>query len=238
MSEGRLSAVGCDLSDTHAGPSPLEGRAGGAGRTVLLFELLGLFVVVPLLLLTEVVPLRFRLWVLVGLMPAALLIARLNRADLRDLGLAEGAGAEFRRCLFRGLAVWMVLVGGVAAVHWLVGLPAFGFLIDHPDRFAEIAMVYAVSVTAQELLFRGYFFWRYRPLLSRRGLAVANCLVFAWVHIIYGTWISVALSGVGGVVFTGLYLRHGSLAAVGIVHAAFGLAVFAMGYGRYFLPPQ
>ena len=66
------------------------------------------------------------------------------------------------------------------------------------------------------------------------ALAGLNALCFGWVHLLYGSWISVLLSIAAGGLFAWLYLRHRNLWAVTIVHSLFGVAVFAMGYGMYF----
>ena len=89
-------------------------------------------------------------------------------------------------------------------------------------------------MTAQEFVFRSYFFWRYESLAEPVGLIALNVLAFGWVHIIFRSWISVVVTAVGGFFFAELFVQYHSLLGVCIVHLACGLSIFAMGLGRYF----
>jgi uncharacterized protein len=94
-----------------------------------------------------------------------------------------------------------------------------------------------ISVIPQEVLFRGYFFHRYGPLFGARlGMIAASALAFGWVHIIFGNWISVALTTVGGVLFGATYRKSGSLLLACLEHALFGNFIFTIGIGRFFVP--
>lgn len=148
--------------------------------------------------------------------------------------LATGSQAGFRQAIAVGLGVWLGCVFLTGSLHLALDKPLLPMLWQRPRLLVLIALFYPISAAAQELLFRAFFFWRYSSLLPRVPLAALNVLVFAWVHIVYGQWISIALSALAGMLFTSLYLRYGSLWAVIVVHSAFGLAVFAMGYGPYF----
>src|SRR5262249_60664800 len=91
------------------------------------------------------------------------------------------------------------------------------------------------SVYPQELLFRAYFFRRYQGLFGTgAGLIAAAALAFSFVHIIFGNWISVALTLIGGVLFGMTYRQSGSLLLTSIEHAVFGNFLFTIGLGEYF----
>jgi len=66
------------------------------------------------------------------------------------------------------------------------------------------------------------------------SMALASALAFGFVHIIFGNWISVGLSAVGGVLFAITYLQTGSLLAACVEHAIFGDFIFTIGLGEYF----
>jgi hypothetical protein len=103
---------------------------------------------------------------------------------------------------------------------------------------ARIAFFYpAVSVTGQEFLYSSFFFWRYRPLFSPGFLVVLNALFFGFAHLVYGSWISVALAFAGRVLLAHVYRRHESFWGVWILHAVLGLAAITLGLGRYFYRP-
>jgi uncharacterized protein len=63
---------------------------------------------------------------------------------------------------------------------------------------------------------------------------VASALAFGFVHIIFGSWISVVLSTIGGLLFALTYMKSGSLLLTCIEHALFGDFIFTIGLGQFF----
>jgi len=95
-----------------------------------------------------------------------------------------------------------------------------------------------LSALPQELIYRSFFFHRYKPLFSGRwGMVAVNVLCFAWLHIIYDNWVAVAFTLAGGMLFALNFDRNRSLPVVTLEHALYGCAVFTSGLGRYFYEP-
>ncbi|MGN2640329.1 CPBP family intramembrane glutamic endopeptidase [Nocardia takedensis] len=113
-------------------------------------------------------------------------------------------------------------------------------LFDLPRRspllWGAVMVFYPLlSVYPQELVFRSFLFHRYAPVFGAgRGMVAASAAAFAYVHIIFGSWFSVAASGVGGWIFAARYLRTRSLFTASVEHAVYGILVFTVGLGRYF----
>ena len=128
-------------------------------------------------------------------------------------------------CLLIGLGVW-----------WLAPARLFNFVRTKPWLWAAVMILYPlVSVYPQEFLYRAFFFHRYRPLFRYdRSLVLASALVFGFVHIIFGNWLSVGLTAVGGVLFGITYRQTGSLLAAAVEHALLGNFVFTIGLGEFF----
>lgn len=128
-------------------------------------------------------------------------------------------------CLIIGLFVWRVMPDKL-----------FEFPRRAPAFWAMVMLLYPLlSVLPQEILFRAFFFERYRPIFANdMSMALASALAFGFVHIIFGNWISVGLSAVGGVLFAITYLQTGSLLAACVEHAIFGDFIFTIGLGEYF----
>ena len=203
----------------------------------LLFELAAVFGAVPLLIYLKVLPnwpipflLVVALWAYAMLkwdgtfdLPGSLRLSRVNVNDriwpllLRDVCLMG----------LLGLVIW-----------WFKPELLFSLIKRQPILWAAIMILYPlISVIPQEVLFRGYFFHRYGPLFGGRlGMIAASALAFGWVHIIFGNWISVALTTVGGVLFGATYRRSGSLLLACLEHALFGNFIFTIGIGRFFVP--
>jgi membrane protease YdiL (CAAX protease family) len=65
-------------------------------------------------------------------------------------------------------------------------------------------------------------------------MILASAMLFGFVHIIFGSWISIALTAAGGVLFGMTYRKSGSLLLACLEHALFGDFIFTIGIGRYF----
>ncbi|HRQ73155.1 MAG TPA: CPBP family intramembrane metalloprotease [Phycisphaerales bacterium] len=105
-----------------------------------------------------------------------------------------------------------------------------------PELWATIMLLYPlVSVYPQEVIFRVFFFHRYGTLFARPGAMIAaSALAFGFVHIVFGNWIAVAMTLIGGTLFAATYARTRSALAASIEHALYGCLVFTIGLGEYF----
>jgi membrane protease YdiL (CAAX protease family) len=148
---------------------------------------------------------------------------------VQHAGLVSGFRKLLRRdvplLVLLGLAVWL------AAPKML-----FSLIKTAPALWLLVMIFYPVlSVYPQELLYRAYFFHRFKPLFGERtGMILASAMLFGFVHIIFGSWISIALTAAGGVLFGMTYRKSGSLLRACLEHALFGDFIFTIGIGRYF----
>lgn len=197
-------------------------------------ELVAVFGLGPLLVVSDVWPARLKMPLLGLAMVISVVIAMRRRADRNELGFGKVGRHEFGPALRVGGVLWLGSFGLALGVAWIAGLPVLPLVRESPGLFGVLCLMYLPSVIAQEWLFRSYFFWRYRDLLPLPALVAVNVLLFAWIHIVFGSWISVALSAIGGTAFGLLYLRHRSFWGVVVFHMLIGLSVFALGLGRYF----
>ena len=130
-----------------------------------------------------------------------------------------------------------LLVAGIGAGVWFWKPELlFGYVRQAPWLWLGLMIAYPIlSVYPQELIFRAFFFHRYRPLFeTQRMLIAASAVAFGFVHVIFGNWISVVLSTMGGVLFSWTYLRSRSLLLTSLEHALFGNFIFTIGLGQYF----
>lgn len=87
----------------------------------------------------------------------------------------------------------------------------------------------------QEIVFRTFFFHRYRELFPGAGwLILANGLSFGLAHIWYANMIAPALTAIGGVLFAWRYHKTQSLISVSIEHSLWGVFLYFTGSGWYF----
>lgn len=150
--------------------------------------------------------------------------------------------AFWRAAALRPEAGSMALLAGASAAALTAAVavtrPAELFALprEHPGLWAAVAVLYPVlSVYPQELVFRAFVFDRYAPVFGDgAAMIAASAAAFGIVHIAFGSWVSVLLSGAGGVLFGLRYRRTGSLAAATVEHSIYGIVVFTVGLGRYF----
>ncbi len=203
-----------------------------ASQLLLVAELILVFVGIPSLL-----ALRFR-----GIppIPVLLVIATAGFLLLRADGLFERdrlfalPGENLRFLILRSIGL-CVLLGVLVAT--LAPERLFDFPRRDPLLWILVLLLYpALSVYPQELLFRAFFFHRYRPLFRNdMSMVLASAAVFGFVHIIFGNWISVGLCAVGGVFFGITYLQTRSVLASSIEHAILGDFLFTIGLGEFFI---
>lgn len=106
-----------------------------------------------------------------------------------------------------------------------------------PATWLIVMLIYPfLMVLPQELLFRTFFFHRYRSLFEDRplGLIFLNAFSFGLSHLFYGNWVAPVLSFFGGLLFAWRYQNTRSLPAVCVEHAVWGNFLFTVGIGWYF----
>lgn len=212
---------------------PSVSDAAAARKIRLAPECAALFLGVP----AAVAAGWIRAWVipllLVMALGCALALRWRHHLRLRDLIRPGVPAREWRRVLF----TFALAVPGLVVLLWLFQ-PAslFSLVRDQPRLWLLVMVAYpVVSVVPQELIYRAFFFERYRPLFGRGwGVIAAAALVFAFGHIVFRNWPAVLLTGAGGWLFGLTYRRTSSLLLVSVEHALYGCAIFTVGYGRYF----
>lgn len=106
---------------------------------------------------------------------------------------------------------------------------------EHTHRFIIILLTYPLfSVLPQELIFRTYFFHRYKRIIpAKTARILLSAFVFALAHAIYGNLWAILLAFLGGLIFAYTYAITRSTLAVVLEHSVWGLWLFAVGLGDY-----
>ncbi|MAB78260.1 MAG: CPBP family intramembrane metalloprotease [Planctomycetes bacterium] len=122
-------------------------------------------------------------------------------------------------------------------VHFLEPKNFLALPRHQPWIWGMIVFTYPfLSVLPQELFFRGFFFHRYERLFRTNGARIlASGLAFGLAHAFYGNAVALILSTTGGGLFAWTFVRTRSLSLVTAEHALYGVALFTVGLGRYFL---
>jgi len=112
----------------------------------------------------------------------------------------------------------------------------FRFPRERLDMWIVVMLAYPLlSVYPQEIIFRAYFFHRYRGLFpTRTTMILASGAGFALGHLLFLNWIALLLSFAGGLLFAYTYTRTDSIPAVALEHGLWGNTIFTIGLGLYF----
>ncbi|QGY41593.1 CPBP family intramembrane metalloprotease [Pseudodesulfovibrio cashew] len=208
------------------------------GKGYLWGELLTLFGVVPLVYFLSPVHLPKIPLLLVFFFGCLFALRRSESFDQRELlHPLRGHGESIKWIVARAALVAVLCLGVVALLE-----PAllFGFPRTRPWLWLMVMVLYPLlSAYPQELIYRAFFFHRYRAILpSEAGLVWASTLAFAFLHVIFGNWVAVGLTIPAGYLFSRTYVRTGSLFLASIEHALYGCIIFTTGLGRYFYTPS
>jgi uncharacterized protein len=218
--------------------SPASHIASGLARIqwLLIAELLLLYVAAPVAMAWAVHVLRIPL-VLMLLGVLALLLVILLRDRTFDVRAMVATAIPWTTC-WAILALLPLGAAIVLGLGWYLQPEAFlAFPRDRTSLWLLVMVLYPVlSVTAQEVLYRVFFFHRYRELFAGRPTLaiVANAALFGFGHIVLLNWIAVGLSFLAGLVLAWRYQRTQSYWAVVLEHGIYGDLIFTAGLGAYF----
>ncbi|MEO1021996.1 MAG: CPBP family intramembrane glutamic endopeptidase [Bacteroidota bacterium] len=202
-------------------------------KALLILEFISLFIALPLVFYFDVLPVP-KIPALVVFTLFCLVILVTDRTfETSALLKWEVEASYIRVMLIRfGLAFVLLLVA-----TW-VFLPDQLFIIprERPQLWLIIMVFYPlVSALPQELIYRSYFFHRFKPIFSRSWiLMMASIACFSFLHIIYDNAVALIFTAVGGYLFTKTYQDTKSLLAASLEHALYGCAVFTVGLGGFF----
>ena len=141
---------------------------------------------------------------------------------------------NWRRATVEGLLVSVALIAMLAALVYFSNPDAIGKRLSdtlQPSYIAIILLLYAPHSFLQEVLARGVLQNSLRRVLNdRRGIISVGIasLVFGLFHSHFGL-AAIAVTMISGLIFGGLFNRHGNLIGATIVHVLAGAATFALG---------
>jgi membrane protease YdiL (CAAX protease family) len=153
--------------------------------------------------------------------------------DRRRLTRSDGISSGLKRVLLTFLP-WASLLTLACAIYRTDLL--FAFPRDKTLTWLVVILLYPlVSVYPQEIIFRTFFFHRYRLLFTGgRALIIASGLCFGLAHLFFANWIAPTLSALGGMLFARTYAGSDSTILVSLEHALWGDFIFTIGLGWYF----
>jgi len=176
--------------------------------------------------------------VFIALLPVLAIILVVLAAD-RTFSLRRELSRGFSRGQLASILIVFGLGAGIIAAYVSAYHPALFLELprNRPETYKRIMVLYPLmSVIAQELVYRTFFFHRYGVLFGRAWWAaiLLNGILFGTGHIVIGTPLAVYGSMAAGVLFAWRYAMTRSFWAVALEHTLWGAMVFTVGLGRYF----
>jgi len=209
-------------------------ESGSAARQVMLIaEMIVLFVLLPVAFHFKPFPFPPipALWLLTAYCLFRLLHdPAFDRRRLWNPAALPASAAH----ILTGFAVIALLVA--VGVYFLAPHRLFNFVRRAPAFWALVMCLYPVlSVYPQGIIYRAFFFQRYRGLFpNTAALIVASAVAFSFAHIIFRNPIAFSFTLAGGLLFAWRYAETGSLLTSAFEHALYGCWMFTIGLGEYF----
>ncbi len=109
----------------------------------------------------------------------------------------------------------------------------FFVLRNNSKLWVVILFVYSFfSVYPQELIYRTFFFQRYRSMFKSDAFFIfLNAIVFSLAHIFFKNTLVMLLTFIGGLLFAFTFTKTKSTLLVSIEHALYGCWLFTVGMG-------
>ena len=201
-----------------------------------IIELFFLFAVAPVLLSLGIFPRPWVIYLVLAGIPIVLWLRFVRKSPWNVFwtGPRSPISPDERNRVLSRFGINAIVVVAIMLM-WhpddLLSFPA-----AFPVRWLAVMILYPlVMVYPQELFFRLFFTERYGDLLGTKvWVIILNGLLFGWAHMLFGNWLAVVLSAVGGALFMDTYLRTRSMKLVWLEHALYGNLIFTIGLGEYF----
>ncbi|MCA1787728.1 MAG: CPBP family intramembrane metalloprotease, partial [Desulfobacteraceae bacterium] len=112
----------------------------------------------------------------------------------------------------------------------------FVFPIDRPNSVLTFMLMYPLlGALPQEIIFKVFFFHRYRSIFSGPvSLVVLNGLSFGLFHLWYANMIAPILSVFAGIILGCRYVKTKSLIITSMEHSVLGIILYMIGLGWFF----
>jgi membrane protease YdiL (CAAX protease family) len=194
-------------------------------------ELIIVYIGLPLLYYFNLIPFHKSIPLLLVFFVCLFFLLRDKSFDRNQFGF--NGFRNWRPIVLRFLVFAVV----TSILIWIFARPKFFVMpARNPMLWGMIMIFYPLwSAFPQELIYRTWFFKRYRDLFKRQWFFfLTNALLFSFSHIIFRNWLALALTFAGGFIFAITYNRSRSLMTVFVEHSIYGDFIFTVGIGQFF----
>ncbi len=194
-------------------------------------ELVLIYIGLPLLYFFNLIPFHKSIPLLVVFFLFVVILLRNRQFKRKELGF--NGYRSWRPILLR--FIFFAIVTSVLV--WIFARAQFFILPKtNASLWLMIIVFYPIwSAFPQELIYRTWFFNRYRDLFKNENIYfLTNAFLFSFSHIIFRNWLALALTFIGGFLFSVTYSKSRSLLTVFVEHTLYGDFIFTVGIGQFF----
>jgi len=204
-------------------------------KILLATELVLLFVALPLIFYFDIIPVPKSILLFAGFAYCLTILLRDTTFEKKQLVATRIKGLRFILLRFAATALLLTAYLLVFEPENLLIIPT-----QMPWLWVGIMVFYPIwSALPQELIFRVFFFHRYRDLFTNFNLMVIlNAFLFAFMHIIFNNWVALVGGFIVGLFWAQTYIKTRSLLTVSTEHAVYGNFIYTIGLGHYFYVPD
>jgi hypothetical protein len=146
--------------------------------------------------------------------------------------------APFARCAPSILIIFAVVAATGITLVLRFGEPGTFLNLPRtkPRLWALLILLYPIlSVYPQGIVYRAFFFTRYRDLFpTAETMVLASAFAFTWVHLVFRNKLALIMTALGGLLFAMRFFQTQSLFVTSFEHSLYGLFLFTVGVGRSF----
>lgn len=197
-------------------------------RWYLVPELIILFIVVPMLYLFDAIPVHKIIPLLALLVYCGCILLIKKPANPNRFSIQANWKIIIAIFIVTGMVVYLF-------IYLYVNEGLFADIPGNRKLFYMILMYPLLSAFPQEIIFREFFFYRYRAIFqSEVWMLIINILLFSFAHIYFASSIVIIFTLVAGAIFAITYMRTRSLLVVSIQHSLCGLMILSSGLSQHF----
>ena len=177
----------------------------------------------------------YPIWIkmIIGALGFLYILFILLRIEKNKFKIAQNLDWKF---FYKRTFIQLAIIAIVTTVYvWLIDPSSLYIVVlNKPLLWIMILFFYSVfSVYPQELIYRTFFFQRYKSLFkSELLLLVINATVFSLAHIFFRKGLVMILTFIGGILFALTFKKTKSTLLVTIEHAIYGCWLFTVGMGE------
>lgn len=161
------------------------------------------------------------------------LVFLLRDPDFNNETLYRFNKSHLRKSIPRVLVISILLIW---FTWWIYPYLFFQYPMEDLEGFILTFFLYPfASVLPQELVYRVYFFHRYKEIVPEKYLLMlSNAIIFGLTHWIYGNWVAPIATFLVSWIFIFTYYKSKSLLNVSLEHYFYGMLMFTVGFGYFF----